>query len=170
MSVHIACAQADVSIKDFDIYHDMIGVTALVKASWSQLFWQPYDQKIIDFVLTKACPADIRYHDKKLSIKVMRAGSTIIGFATYFEPQLGICHIELLAIDQKYRGKGYGKKLIEYVYNECKAKNTPLLELCVYERNKPALDFYTHLNFAVAQRCVMPQGLPNYFILHKKIA
>jgi|GEM_PF-3491541 len=169
LSITFVSAQADICIKDFDVEHDAATITTLITASWSELFWQPYDKHIIDSMLIKKRSVDAQRKNKEVTIKVLHVGERIAGFASYLESQPGICHIELLAIAKEFQGKGYGKKLVDYICGQAKAKKLPLIELCVYERNKPARDFYAHLNFTVSQRCVMPPNLPNYFILHKKI-
>lgn len=74
----------------------------------------------------------------------------IIGFAiinikeknshgTHFRKYL--C-IEVIAIDEDYRGKGYGTKLIEFLKELGRAENCTDLYLTVNEENKDAIKLY----------------------------
>jgi ribosomal protein S18 acetylase RimI-like enzyme len=162
-------AQESFSIKDFDGERDAGAITSMITASWTELFWQPYDTTIIDSMLIKKRSVDAQHKNKEVTIKVLQVNKHVAGFVSYLQTNPGICHIELLAVAKEYQGKGYGRKLVDYVCAEAKAKNLQLVELCVYERNKPACDFYAHLNFTVHKRFVMPPGLPTYLVLHKKI-
>ncbi|WP_207941164.1 hypothetical protein DOK78_001302 [Enterococcus sp. DIV2402] len=73
--------------------------------------------------------------------------------------------IEMLFIDNDYRGKGYGKKLIEAAL-----ENYVIHWVDVNEQNPEALGFYQHMGFDIMQRSDMDeQGRP-FPILHLKKA
>jgi ribosomal protein S18 acetylase RimI-like enzyme len=73
--------------------------------------------------------------------------------------------IEMLFIDNDYRGKGYGKKLIEAAL-----ENYVIHWVDVNEQNPEAFGFYQHMGFDIMQRSDMDeQGRP-FPILHLKKA
>ena len=72
--------------------------------------------------------------------------------------------IEMLFIEDKYRGNGIGKKLIKYAIDKYNVKYVD-----VNEQNKKAVGFYIHLGFKVFDRSEIDgQGNP-FPILHMKL-
>lgn len=68
----------------------------------------------------------------------------IVGFTSVREYPTNT-KIVSLYVSAAYRGKGYGKKLLNKVFSECKAPYS----LAVYKENQNAYDFYVHLGFHV---------------------
>lgn len=72
--------------------------------------------------------------------------------------------VEILFINAKARGKGYGRKLLNYGIQELNID-----ELAVNEQNPQAVGFYEHLGFKVVKRSETDdQGNP-YPILKMKL-
>ena len=71
----------------------------------------------------------------------------------YNEGQASIFSVEVL---NKYRGKGYGKKLVENAISRCKEKNCKYIELNTETTNNVANNLYTSLGFEL-------KGLKNDF-------
>jgi GNAT superfamily N-acetyltransferase len=77
-------------------------------------------------------------------------GETPVGFALYFRnystflSKPGI-YLEDLYIDPKFRGKGYGKKLLLKLVQTAKENNYGRVEWCVLNWNQTAIDFYKSL-------------------------
>uniref|UniRef100_UPI001034ED67 GNAT family N-acetyltransferase n=1 Tax=Clostridioides difficile TaxID=1496 RepID=UPI001034ED67 len=72
--------------------------------------------------------------------------------------------IEMLFIEDKYRGNGIGKKLIKYAIDKYNVKYVD-----VNEQNKKAVGFYIHLGFKAFDRSEIDgQGNP-FPILHMKL-
>lgn len=76
-------------------------------------------------------------------------------------------NIEMLFIDDKYRGKGIGKKLINYAVNKHAVD-----KVTVNKQNQQAIGFYEKMGFAVFRETpVDEQGRPYpllYMALQKK--
>jgi GNAT superfamily N-acetyltransferase len=72
---------------------------------------------------------------------------TPIGFALYFYNfstfvgKPGI-YLEDLYVREPFRGRGYGKALLEKLIQKAKEKDCGRLEWSVLNWNKPAIDFY----------------------------
>ncbi|HGM3506381.1 TPA: GNAT family N-acetyltransferase [Clostridioides difficile] len=72
--------------------------------------------------------------------------------------------VEMLFIEDKYRGNGIGKKLITYAIDKYNVKYVD-----VNEQNKKAVGFYIHLGFKAFDRSEIDgQGNP-FPILHMKL-
>ena len=72
--------------------------------------------------------------------------------------------VEILFINAKARGKGYGRKLLNYGIQELNID-----ELAVNEQNPQAVGFYEHMGFKVVERSATDdQGNP-YPILRMKL-
>ena len=60
--------------------------------------------------------------------------------------------INYFSVKQKYRRKGYGTKLMNYLINECRKLNIKKLFLEVSETNSIAENFYCKFNFLTTGR------------------
>ncbi|QDT96549.1 GNAT family N-acetyltransferase [Gimesia aquarii] len=83
----------------------------------------------------------------------------VIGFIGVDIPK-----IEALFIDPAWRGKGIGRKLLEYAINELQAE---LVD--VNEQNEQALSFYQHMGFEIAHRSEVDGFGKPYPLLHLKL-
>ncbi len=52
-------------------------------------------------------------------------------------------------LEKEYRGKGIGKKVVEYITEEAKQLNIKALHLEVERHNKKALNLYRHFNLKI---------------------
>lgn len=69
--------------------------------------------------------------------------------------------IEMLFVDNKSRGTGIGKKLLDYAINKLNARKVD-----VNEQNTQALDFYYHFGFKEVDRSEYDGEGKGYPILH----
>ncbi len=74
-----------------------------------------------------------------LSEKVSEISEKIFG--TKYEKR-GKCRLYLIAVNQKYKGKGIGKKLINHLENEIRKTGLNIYGLSVRKDNKEAIGFY----------------------------
>lgn len=72
--------------------------------------------------------------------------------------------LEMLFVSPKKRGKGIGKKLVEYGI-----KNFSINELAVNEQNPQAKGFYEHLGFKVYKRSEFDEQGNHYPILYMQL-
>lgn len=73
-------------------------------------------------------------------------------------------NIEMLFIDNDYRGKGIGKQLISYVMNDLH-----VTKVDVNEQNAQAVGFYKHMGFHVVTKSELDNEGKAYPILHMQI-
>ncbi|MBN2348052.1 MAG: GNAT family N-acetyltransferase [Bacteroidales bacterium] len=57
------------------------------------------------------------------------------------------CVLSDIAVSQKFRHKGIGKQIMEYVINWAKKKDTHRIELQVLEHNHSSIEFYRNRGF-----------------------
>jgi ribosomal protein S18 acetylase RimI-like enzyme len=61
-------------------------------------------------------------------------------------------YIEEMIVSESYRGKGIGKKLLNYAINDFKTKSLKDFEIDVWEKNKIGLRFYENQGFKTIRR------------------
>jgi ribosomal protein S18 acetylase RimI-like enzyme len=61
-------------------------------------------------------------------------------------------YIEEMIVSEAFRGKGIGKKLLDYVINGFQIKNIKEIEIDVWEKNEIGLKFYEDQGFKTIQR------------------
>ena len=83
----------------------------------------------------------------------------LIGFMGIAEGNL-----EMLFIDNKYRGAGIGKKLITYAID-----NLQVTKVDVNEQNVQAVDFYEDMGFNIYKRSNLDGEGKEYPILHMQL-
>ncbi len=77
-------------------------------------------------------------------------GDTAVGYAFYFYTYSTFLakrtlYLEDIYINDKYRGSGIGKKLMEKLFSTAKAKKCGRMEWIVLDWNKNAINFYDRL-------------------------
>ncbi len=83
----------------------------------------------------------------------------LIGFMGIAEGNL-----EMLFIDNKYRGAGIGKKLITYAID-----NLQVTKVDVNEQNVQAVGFYEYMGFNIYKRSNLDGEGKEYLILHMQL-
>ena len=73
-------------------------------------------------------------------------------------------NLEMLFVDNNYRGMGIGKKLITYAIS-----NLQVTKVDVNEQNAQAVGFYKHVGFNVSQRSDLDGEGKEYPILHMQL-
>ena len=68
-----------------------------------------------------------------------------------YSPERKFCHIAEICVDDAYRLRGVGKRLMDYVKQDAKEKGFPRIELDVWAFND-ALAFYAAEGFTVFRR------------------
>jgi ribosomal protein S18 acetylase RimI-like enzyme len=89
--------------------------------------------------------------DKACNNIIIEENGTIIGFATlviYSLPTTGkVGKIEDVIVDEKFRGQGYGRKLIEELLNIAKKNNLKKIQLTSSPRREIARELYKKFGF-----------------------
>ena len=83
------------------------------------------------------------------NILVVEDEGTIVGFIIYEikEKHAKTMWVDQIIISDKYHKKGYGKKLMNKIYEIAKEENCVRVELECWSFNDNAIDMYKHLGF-----------------------
>ncbi|WP_276380854.1 GNAT family N-acetyltransferase [Flavobacterium sp. H4147] len=73
-------------------------------------------------------------------------------------------NLEMLFIDNDFRGTGIGKKLTAFAITNLKVSKVD-----VNEQNTQALNFYKHLGFKIVKRSALDEKGKEYPILHMEL-
>ncbi len=93
--------------------------------------------------------------NEEITVIVSEYNSIIAGYALIYFVEKGEplnhrfrkCHIEQLAVNEKFRRKGIGTGLITYIKKLAAEKNCQSVELGVWCRNHKAVGFYSEMGF-----------------------
>lgn len=91
------------------------------------------------------------FEKKKAEVLFVMDGEQEAGFALFFHNfstwlgRAGI-YLEDLFVDEKYRGRGYGKALLAELAHIAEERGCGRLEWACLDWNQPSIDFYLSLN------------------------
>lgn len=109
---------------------------------------------------------DFLYYKKQLPVYFQYV--TLIGFEQdgVLVGFMGVAegNLEMLFIDNKYRGAGIGKKLITYAID-----NLQVTKVDVNEQNVQAVGFYEYMGFNIYKRSNLDGEGKEYPILHMQL-
>lgn len=83
----------------------------------------------------------------KMKIKVLRERNQLVGFITYYMDTPTIGDILFLVVDEQFRGKRYGQKLLEYAINDLVSMGAQTIELVTRPENKAGHKLYERVGF-----------------------
>ncbi|MDC7243505.1 MAG: GNAT family N-acetyltransferase [Sphaerochaetaceae bacterium] len=94
------------------------------------------------------------------TIFIVKVDNHIVGMLNIlytFSTALGskVAILEDLIIDKEHRGKGYGKKLVDFALEDCKAKGCKRVTLLTDHTNDIAKEFYNKMGFEDSSMVVM---------------
>ena len=106
-----------------------------------------------NFILNNKLPNTFRYFNKR-NIDVIKNHIITIILLNETTP-IGYSHIDFddnkywfgICILEKYQGNGYGKKIMEYIFNHENIKNIKNIYLTVDKINIVAINLYKKFNF-----------------------
>jgi GNAT superfamily N-acetyltransferase len=122
-------------------------------------------QIILDFITELASYEELEHHvvgtiedvqktlfndNPRAEVLILEDQNEPAGFALYFHNystflcRYGI-YIEDIYVREKYRGKGYGKKLLKAICKEAIKRDCGRVEWWCLDWNKPSIDFYLKL-------------------------
>ena len=79
---------------------------------------------------------------------VIEENSKILGFLQLIEKNQNTLLIDLIAIEENNRGKGFAKELIYFAYKNC-LKNNGFIEVGTQITNSPSIELYLKMGFNI---------------------
>jgi ribosomal protein S18 acetylase RimI-like enzyme len=133
-------------IYEFNESRDTKDILKLMHDNWYWLISSP-DYRA-GLMLSKRTPShkEPQYFGK-LVIKVLRNKDDLIGFVTYYKKSEYQGHLFILAVDKRYRGKGYAQQLTQHAIKELKNMGAQWVQLVTREANTAARSLYIKLGF-----------------------
>ena len=117
--------------------NELIGIGSVFSAHRAKSFTLVDALKIIQFYTFRSVPVLYRGLQIERIIKLP------------VSKEISLAHI---AIDEQYRGKGYGEKLLNYLMNTTERKEEEYLILDVSEENPRAKRLYERLGFSIYKK------------------
>ncbi len=126
-------------IADFDFVRDAVPLEGIFKKNWRLIVDDPsarnFSAKYMWDYLTGYKPA--------LTVKVLYEQGALAGFITYNYYALDrMGHVSILAVDESFRKKGYGKKLLEYAFKSLGSQGASSVWLVTGATNVAAQSLY----------------------------
>lgn len=131
-------------IYDFNAERDTQKILNLFDQNWYWLIANEGSSPA--FYLKYRTPNENPVYFGKLKIKVLRENNDLAGFIAYYMEQPKEWRLLFLAVDEKWRGKGYGTALAEYAMNDMIAAGAEKIGLWTRLSN-PAQRIYKKLGF-----------------------
>jgi ribosomal protein S18 acetylase RimI-like enzyme len=103
------------------------------------LAYQNIDDELINFPQ--------KYEEPDGTFIIAKDNDSVVGCVGLRKLDKNICEMKRLFVDDKYKGKGVGRKLVEIIINEAKCKNYKKMRLDTLKTMENALKIYYKNNF-----------------------
>ena len=109
-----------------------------------------YEKLLNEISVTEEILREQLFEKKYAEVLLARLDEKVIGFALFFHNfstfmgRSGL-YLEDLFVKETYRGKGYGKKILQFLAKLAMERNCGRLEWSVLDWNQEAIDFYKSL-------------------------
>lgn len=132
-------------------------ISKIGQQSYKETYPAILTQEQIDFMLRKNYTVDALrvLMDSGQDFYLLYEDTVPKGFVSVRQKEQSVLRIEKLYLLAEDKGKGYGKKLLNFVADLAKSKDLKLLELNV-NRGNPAYHFYLKQNFVVTETVDIP--------------
>ena len=134
------------TIEEFNYKRDRTGIINNLR---EDIYWlietpETFD---IEYMLRTKSPNKIPALYGKLNIKVLRDNNQLVGFVAYYKLIPDLCHILFLSVNKAFRGKNYGKKLLNCAIHDLFRTGCSSVNLIVRTNNTRAKKIYKDFGF-----------------------
>lgn len=151
ITITLTKCSSRVTIEDYNPNRDYAGITTNLKVDEYWLFEEGMNFDI-DYMLNTKSPDKRPQLYGKLKIKVLLENGKFAGFITYHKDGYHRGRIQFLSVSKNFRGKNYGKKLINYAVKDLFSQGCTKVSLITRTNNIPAQKIYTSLGFIETER------------------
>ena len=85
--------------------------------------------------------------DKGVTYFILEVGDGCVGCAAIERADDEVCYLERLAVLPRWRGKGYGKTLVNHIENEAASLGAKRLEIALISEDVELKNWYAQLGF-----------------------
>jgi ribosomal protein S18 acetylase RimI-like enzyme len=150
LAVWFYAGSSRTTIDDFEYARDGQAALALFEKDRFWLTATPdYDEH---HMLETKSPNKSPLYQGKMIIKVLHDQGLFAGFVSYYMRHTNKGKILFLVIDETFRNKGYGKKLIRYALDALKNMGAQQVEIVTRDTNFPAQKVYEGVGFIESYR------------------
>jgi ribosomal protein S18 acetylase RimI-like enzyme len=114
-------------------------ITEYIKLLNEDLTYQNIDDELINFPK--------KYKEPDGTFIIAKDNDNVVGCVGLRKLDENICEMKRLFVNDKYKGKGIGKKLVEIIIEEAKYKNYRKIRLDTLKTMENALKIYYKNNF-----------------------
>ena len=151
ITVSLIKCNSGVTIKNYNPKRDYQGITNNLKADEYWLFEEGLKFDVDHMLKTKSPDKNPQYYGK-LAIKVLLEKEKFAGFITYHKTGYHRGRIQFLSVSKDFRGKSYGKKLVNYALKDLFNQGCTEVSLVTRTDNIPAQKIYNDLGFKEISR------------------
>lgn len=153
-------------------FHHIPAIQDLATRTWYATYSELVPKEQIAYMLDvfyKTSLLQEQLIDPKHHFLVMMENDTLIGYSHCIE-QTEKVKLSKLYFDPTMQGKGLGKQLMKEIFDQTKALNYSILELCV-NRGNPAQYFYEKMGFKIIKEEDFPIGdyWMNDYVMQKQL-
>lgn len=135
-----------VTISNFDPERDSVEIHTIMKENWYWLI-ESGDFSVDHMLKNRAPNSKNPQYFGKLIIKVLRVKDTFAGFNAYYKKNVATGQILFIAVKNKFRGCGYGLKLVNYAVNALARMGVMRIQLVTRTSNLTAQKIYNDAGF-----------------------
>ncbi len=139
------------NITPFDNQRDMAEMLALFERNIYWLDVNP-DSSLFKFHMKYRTPSQNPLEFGKLYTRVLREHGKLVGFVSYYMGKPTVGRVLYVVVDESYRGKRYGQKLLEYAMSDLKKMGARRIKLVTRPHNVPGHALYKRVGFRETRR------------------
>lgn len=140
------------SITDYNPQRDRDDVLSIFKTDWYWLIPDETTDFSPEYVIDNRASSKKPEHKGNLIIKVCRAHGEFCGFVAYHQDASYKGRILFLATAPRYRGKGFGKKLLYFAIKDLFNRGCVVINIFTRVNNERALALYYQAGFKESWR------------------
>ena len=100
------------------------------------------------------------FDKKKAEVLFLLYNNKEVGFCLFIESfasylGCGTIFIDDLYVDKEYRGRGFGKNLLQKIAEIAKERECGRLEWLCFRNNLSSMEFYQHMNASLTDSCAV---------------
>jgi len=149
--VYRTAIMAQGPIYEFDEQRDTQDILNLFKTDYYWLVEGEYDAAAM---LKYRAPNGSPYKKGQMHIKVLRHNNEFVGFAAYYKKLGSDWSFNFIALDSKFRGKGFAQQLMRYAIDDMKRLGAKKITLVTRTTNTSAQKLYGRIGFVETYRNV----------------
>lgn len=136
-------------IYEFDDERDTQSILDIFKKDYYWLVEGEYNPAAM---LKYRAPSGSPLKKGQMHIKVLRENNEFVGFIAYYKKVGNDWQFNFIAVDEKFRGKGFAQQLMQYAIDDMKRLGAKKIKLVTRTSNTSAQKLYNRVGFKETYR------------------